>query len=67
MQSGEFFTKEGMPKVPFPNGWRGDNGLYTVGFTSRGLLGTACDAIKIAQDIAEQWRAIKHQQPQNSL
>ncbi|KAK9274247.1 hypothetical protein L1049_019061 [Liquidambar formosana] len=51
----DFFTKEGMPKTPFPNGWKGDNGLYTVGFTRRGLLGTGSDAVKIAQDIAAQW------------
>lgn len=57
MQS-EFFTKEGMPKTPFPDGWKGENGLYTVGFTRRGLLGTASEAIKIAKDIADQWRAI---------
>lgn len=45
-----------MPKTPFPNGWKGENGLYTVGFTRRGLRGTAFDAVKIATDIAEQWR-----------
>ncbi|EEF47042.1 monooxygenase, putative [Ricinus communis] len=55
----DFFTKDGMPRTPFPNGWKGENGLYTVGFTRRGLLGTASDAVKIAQDIAEQWRTIK--------
>lgn len=44
-----------MPKTPFPNGWKGDNGLYTVGFTRRGLLGTAFDAVKIAEDITDQW------------
>lgn len=48
-----------MPKTPFPNGWKGENGLYTVGFTRRGLQGTALDADKIAQDISEQWRKIK--------
>ena len=48
-----------MPKTPFPNGWKGDNGLYTVGFTRRGLLGTASDAVKIAKDIADQWRLNK--------
>lgn len=48
-----------MPKTPFPNGWKGENGLYTVGFTRRGLLGTASDAVKIAQDIAQQWSLIK--------
>ena len=45
-----------MPKTPFPNGWKGENGLYTVGFTRRGLLGTAFDANKIAKDIADQCR-----------
>lgn len=44
-----------MPKTPFPNGWKGENGLYTVGFTKRGLLGTAFDAVKIAEDITDQW------------
>ncbi|KGN63147.2 probable indole-3-pyruvate monooxygenase YUCCA4 isoform X2 [Cucumis sativus] len=52
----DFFTKDGMPKTPFPNGWKGERGLYTVGFTRRGLLGTASDAMKIANDVAEQWR-----------
>ncbi|XP_050266282.1 probable indole-3-pyruvate monooxygenase YUCCA4 [Quercus robur] len=52
----DFFTKDGMPRTPFPNGWKGENGLYTVGFTRRGLLGTASDANKIAKDIADQWR-----------
>ncbi|KDP32299.1 hypothetical protein JCGZ_13224 [Jatropha curcas] len=55
----DFFTKDGMPKTPFPNGWKGENGLYTVGFTRRGLQGTASDAVKIARDIADQWRTIK--------
>ncbi|KAF6166970.1 hypothetical protein GIB67_030663 [Kingdonia uniflora] len=50
------FTEQGMPKTPFPNGWKGGNGLYSVGFTRRGLLGTSSDAMKIAADISEQWR-----------
>lgn len=58
-QGCDFFTVDGMPKTPFPNGWKGDNGLYSVGFTRRGLLGTASDAVKVAQHIAEQWRTIK--------
>lgn len=59
MQGCDFFTKDGMPKTPFPNGWKGENGLYTVGFTRRGLLGTASDSVKIAQDIGDQWKTIK--------
>ncbi|CAD5329746.1 unnamed protein product [Arabidopsis thaliana] len=56
LQGGDFFTDDGMPKTPFPNGWRGGKGLYTVGFTRRGLLGTASDAVKIAGEIGDQWR-----------
>ncbi|KMT16867.1 hypothetical protein BVRB_2g043460 [Beta vulgaris subsp. vulgaris] len=52
----EFFSDDGMPKVAFPNGWKGGKGLYTVGFTKKGLLGTASDAVKVAKDIADQWR-----------
>ncbi|KAF8400722.1 hypothetical protein HHK36_014022 [Tetracentron sinense] len=59
LKSCDFFTEEGMPKTPFPNGWKGECGLYSVGFTRRGLLGTASDAVKIAKDIADQWRTIK--------
>lgn len=59
MQGSDFFTEQGMPRRPFPNGWKGENGLYTVGFTRRGLLGTASDAIKIANDIADQWKINK--------
>ncbi|RZC53582.1 hypothetical protein C5167_012424 [Papaver somniferum] len=65
LKSCDLFTEEGMPRTPFPNGWKlGANGLYTVGFTRRGLLGTASDAVKIASDIGEQWRTMKD--PRNS-
>ncbi|CAN1828125.1 Probable indole-3-pyruvate monooxygenase YUCCA4 [Linum perenne] len=59
IKGSEFFTKDGMPKTEFPNGWKGEDGLYTVGFTRRGLLGTASDAVKIAADVAGQWRNVK--------
>ncbi|CAM8961272.1 unnamed protein product [Rhodiola kirilowii] len=55
----DFFSEEGMPRRAFPNNWKGQNGLYTVGFTGKGLLGTAADAFKIANDIAEDWRNMK--------
>ncbi|KAL8152411.1 hypothetical protein V2J09_010171 [Rumex salicifolius] len=55
-----FFTENGMPKSPFPNGWKGENGLYAVGFTRRGLLGTVSDALKISKDIADQWKPLNH-------
>ncbi|WVZ69480.1 hypothetical protein U9M48_018256 [Paspalum notatum var. saurae] len=53
---GDVFTADGMPKTPFPNGWRGKNGLYTVGFSQRGLLGTSSDALNVARDIHCQWK-----------
>ncbi|KAK8523382.1 hypothetical protein V6N13_113325 [Hibiscus sabdariffa] len=34
-----FSEKDGYPRRPFPNGWKGECGLYAVGFTKRGLLG----------------------------
>ncbi|KAK4364932.1 hypothetical protein RND71_016290 [Anisodus tanguticus] len=46
-----FSEKDGLPKRPFPNGWKGVCGLYAVGFTKRGLLGASMDAKKIADDI----------------
>ncbi|KAK8958436.1 putative indole-3-pyruvate monooxygenase YUCCA4 [Platanthera guangdongensis] len=51
-----FFSSEGMPKTPFPNGWKGEKGLYSVGFTRRGLLGTSFDARNIARDIKHCWK-----------
>ena len=55
-QEGEFFSKEdGFPRNPFPNSWKGKNGLYATGFTQRGLLGSSIDAKRIAEDIASQW------------
>ncbi|EPS72404.1 hypothetical protein M569_02353, partial [Genlisea aurea] len=50
-----FSTKDGLPNNPFPNGWKGDRGLYAVGFTRRGLLGASTDARKIADDIRRLW------------
>ncbi|XP_028774042.1 indole-3-pyruvate monooxygenase YUCCA2-like [Neltuma alba] len=46
-----FSEKDGLPRKPFPNGWKGENGLYAVGFTKRGLLGASIDAKRIAEDI----------------
>lgn len=56
LQEGEFFSKSGFPKQPFPHGWKGNAGLYAVGFTRRGLSGASCDAMRIAQDIGNVWK-----------
>ncbi|GMY36019.1 Indole-3-pyruvate monooxygenase YUCCA2 [Fagus crenata] len=53
-ESDLFSKKDGFPRKPFPNGWKGEGGLYAVGFTKRGLLGTSLDAKRIAEDISEQ-------------
>ncbi|BAT82013.1 hypothetical protein VIGAN_03194700 [Vigna angularis var. angularis] len=60
LKEGDMFSKkDGFPTKPFPNGWKGENGLYAVGFTKRGLLGTSMDAKRIAEDIERCWKA-KH-------
>ncbi|XP_039003806.1 probable indole-3-pyruvate monooxygenase YUCCA5 [Hibiscus syriacus] len=56
LQEGDFFCKKGFPKAPFPHGWKGNGGLYAVGFTRRGLSGAASDAVRIAQDIGKLWK-----------
>ncbi|KAM7521772.1 hypothetical protein LguiA_011674 [Lonicera macranthoides] len=56
LQETEFFSKNGLPRAPFPNGWKGKAGLYAVGFTRRGLSGASSDATRIAQDIGKVWK-----------
>ncbi|KAK9079460.1 hypothetical protein SSX86_001132 [Deinandra increscens subsp. villosa] len=55
LKGNDFFADDGMPKTSFPNNWKYENGLYTAGFTRRGILGAACDATKVANDIGNQW------------
>lgn len=54
MQGSELFTQDGLQKTSNGSVWKGEEGLYTVGFSKRGLLGTASDALNIARDIADQ-------------
>ncbi|XP_059447498.1 probable indole-3-pyruvate monooxygenase YUCCA7 [Corylus avellana] len=56
LKENEFFSKDGIPKNPFPNGWKGKAGLYAVGFTRKGLSGASLDAISVAHDIAKSWK-----------
>lgn len=56
LQENEFFSENGIPKNPFPNGWKGKGGLYAVGFTRRGLSGASLDAMSVALDIAKSWK-----------
>ncbi|PIN07671.1 Flavin-containing monooxygenase [Handroanthus impetiginosus] len=48
---GELFNDDGMPKKRCPNHWKGENGLYCVGFARAGLFGISRDAKAIAHDI----------------
>nr|GMD44258.1 indole-3-pyruvate monooxygenase YUCCA6-like [Ipomoea batatas] len=54
-ESEMFSEKDGLPKKPFPNGWKGEYGLYAAGFTRRGLFGASMDAKRIAEDIERCW------------
>uniref|UniRef100_A0A2N9I5N3 indole-3-pyruvate monooxygenase n=1 Tax=Fagus sylvatica TaxID=28930 RepID=A0A2N9I5N3_FAGSY len=56
LQEGEFFSKNGFPRASFPDGWKGNSGLYAVGFARRGLSGASSDATRIAQDIGQVWK-----------
>ncbi|AEE83256.1 putative protein [Arabidopsis thaliana] len=60
-----FSEKDGFPHKPFPNGWKGESGLYAVGFTKLGLLGAAIDAKKIAEDIEVQRHFLPLARPQH--
>jgi indole-3-pyruvate monooxygenase len=46
------FKENGFPKSPFPNAWKGEKGLYAVGFSKKGLPGCVHDAEKVADHIA---------------
>ncbi|KAL5542472.1 hypothetical protein UlMin_010182 [Ulmus minor] len=56
LKENDYFSGDGIPKNPFPNGWKGEAGLYAVGFTRRGLSGASLDAINVAHDIAKSWK-----------
>ncbi|KAL2506517.1 putative indole-3-pyruvate monooxygenase YUCCA3 [Abeliophyllum distichum] len=65
LKENEFFSRDGIPNSPFPNGWKGKAGLYAVGFTRRGLSGASLDAIKVAQDIGKIWKIETKQKNQS--
>uniref|UniRef100_A0A0D9W1Y1 Flavin-containing monooxygenase n=1 Tax=Leersia perrieri TaxID=77586 RepID=A0A0D9W1Y1_9ORYZ len=56
LQGNDFFNKDGYPKTAFPHGWKGEAGLYAVGFTRRGLSGASADAVRIGKDIGKVWK-----------
>ncbi|KAM2675600.1 hypothetical protein EV1_002345 [Malus domestica] len=48
----QLFNDNGMPKHSFPNHWKAEKGLYSAGFSRRGLFGISIDARNIADDIS---------------
>ncbi|KAJ6352654.1 hypothetical protein OIU76_001811 [Salix suchowensis] len=52
----ELFNGNGMPKLRFPNHWKGENGIYCAGFSQKGLMGISVDAQRIAADIGLAWK-----------
>lgn len=54
--------KDGNSANTFPKGWKGDNGIYSVGFSRQGLLGTSIDARRVAEDIMGQWKSCELRQ-----
>ncbi|KAJ0970361.1 hypothetical protein J5N97_023238 [Dioscorea zingiberensis] len=68
LKGSEFFGEDGFPVMAFPNGWKGEGGLYAVGFTRRGISGASMDAVRTAMDIARIWKEeTKQQQRQQQL
>ncbi|XP_044438695.1 probable indole-3-pyruvate monooxygenase YUCCA8 isoform X2 [Triticum aestivum] len=50
-QGNNLFDENGWPKTSVPDGWKGHSGLYSVGFSRRGLLGASADAVCVAKDL----------------
>ncbi|CAN1785311.1 Indole-3-pyruvate monooxygenase YUCCA6 [Linum perenne] len=56
LKEGDMFSeRDGFPRRPSPDTWKGESGLYAAGFAKRGILGASIDAQKIAQDIEKCW------------
>ncbi|KAI3678992.1 hypothetical protein L6452_38297 [Arctium lappa] len=52
LQGDDFLlNKDGLTKAMYPNHWKGENGLYCIGLSRRGLYGAAMDAQNIANHI----------------
>ncbi|KAJ4828258.1 Indole-3-pyruvate monooxygenase YUCCA6 [Turnera subulata] len=68
LKGGDLFSEEdGFPKGTSPNGWKGESGLYSVGFTKRGILGASMDAKRVAEDIERCWVAESKHTPWSLL
>nr|AKJ88115.1 YUCCA1 [Marchantia polymorpha] len=61
---GNFFGEDGSPSASMRDGWKGERGLYAIGFTKKGLVGTFTDATNIAKDIG---RAYDHDMLQTAI
>ncbi|KAL2507997.1 putative indole-3-pyruvate monooxygenase YUCCA8 [Forsythia ovata] len=67
LQETEFFSKNGFPKTPFPNGWKGKAGLYAAGFTRKGLSWCYCrcynNITRYCQSLERGFKAKKAKSP----
>ncbi|XP_024193690.1 probable indole-3-pyruvate monooxygenase YUCCA10 [Rosa chinensis] len=45
------FNEDDKPKNKYPNHWKGEKGVYCVGFTGRGIQGISSDSKAVAEDI----------------
>jgi hypothetical protein len=52
LQNSDLFADDGFPSAQAPHRWKGEHGLYAVGFGRKGLLGCANDAVLVAEHIA---------------
>lgn len=59
VQDTDLLSAEGKPKNEFLSGCQGgEGGIYFVGFSGKGLLGSSADAIKTALRISEAWKRL---------
>ncbi|KAK1378148.1 hypothetical protein POM88_024892 [Heracleum sosnowskyi] len=49
--------KDGNSGNTFSKGWKGENGIYSVGFSQQGLLGISIGARRVVEDLMGQWKS----------
>ena len=66
-QESDLWKEDEVKKRSFNIRWKGQHGLYSVGFTGKGLSGASIDAMKVAEDIEKCWKAEAKLQPMSSF
>ncbi|KAM0945792.1 putative indole-3-pyruvate monooxygenase [Dioscorea sansibarensis] len=67
LKESDLWKEDEVMKRPFNIRWKGQHGLYSVGFTGKGLSGASIDAMKVAEDIEKCWKAEAKLQPMSSF